>query len=183
MVWNATRDKGVANRDEIESKEMIGSSKSRVMVDFVEFDPDDMQVSPKSGPVMDSEDIAKMVEDKSSGIKITDEEVKKTREQMMMSSKLGFVMSEEEVRKMLEDRAKEEEKTKVEPAKENPSKVIISDEEVKRMRDMMMSTSKSGRIMSDDKIREMLEEQKKESEKKAEPEQPEQQQESSAKDK
>jgi hypothetical protein len=38
----------------------------------------------------------------------------------------------------------------------------VTDEEVKRMRDMMMSTSKSGRIMSDDKIREMLEDLKKE---------------------
>ncbi len=39
---------------------------------------------------------------------------------------------------------------------------IVTDEEVKRTRDMMLSTSKSGRVMSDDKIREMLEEQKKE---------------------
>ncbi|MCE2959703.1 MAG: hypothetical protein ACK46A_08195 [Akkermansiaceae bacterium] len=38
----------------------------------------------------------------------------------------------------------------------------VTEEEVSRMRDMMMSTSKSGRIMSDEKIREMLEDQKKE---------------------
>jgi hypothetical protein len=38
----------------------------------------------------------------------------------------------------------------------------VTDEEVKRTRDMMLSTSKSGIIMSDDKIREMLEAQRKE---------------------
>lgn len=42
------------------------------------------------------------------------------------------------------------------------SDIAVTDEEVKRTREMMLSTSKSGRIMSDDKIREMLEEQKKE---------------------
>lgn len=38
----------------------------------------------------------------------------------------------------------------------------VTDEEVKRTREAMLSTSKSGRVMSDDQIREMLEERKKE---------------------
>jgi hypothetical protein len=42
---------------------------------------------------------------------------------------------------------------------DSDSKVI--DEEVKAMRDALLSTSKSGRIMSDDKIREMLEKKEK----------------------
>lgn len=42
-----------------------------------------------------------------------------------------------------------------------PSEVTVTDEEVKKMRDSMLSTSKSGIIMSDDKIRELLENQKK----------------------
>ena len=38
---------------------------------------------------------------------------------------------------------------------------IVTDEEVKNTREAMLSTSKSGRVMSDDQIREMLENRKK----------------------
>jgi hypothetical protein len=45
---------------------------------------------------------------------------------------------------------------------EEPIAPTVTEEEVKRKRDAMLSTSKSGVIMSDDKIREMLENEKKE---------------------
>lgn len=40
-------------------------------------------------------------------------------------------------------------------------KIIVTDEEVRATRDVMMSTSKSGLIMSEEDVRKMLEEQKK----------------------
>lgn len=45
---------------------------------------------------------------------------------------------------------------------EEPAVTAVADEEVEKTRNAMLSTSKSGIIMSDDEIREMLEAQKKE---------------------
>lgn len=103
VVWNATRDRGAANGDEIKPKEMIGSSKSRVTVDFIEFDSDDLVQSPKSGIFIEPPDISEIAEDQKTGIKVTDEEVKRTRDAMLSTSKSGIIMSDEKIREMLEE--------------------------------------------------------------------------------
>ena len=53
-------------------------------------------------------------------------------------------------------------KTVPDPSQEHTTKprILVSDEEVHAMRDAMLSTSKSGMIMSDSEIRRMLESQK-----------------------
>lgn len=113
VVWNATRDKGANNKDEISSKEMIGSSKSKMTgLDLHGFDSDYLQASPKSGPIMDPEDVAEIVEDEPSEITVTDEEVKKMRESMLSTSKSGRIMSDDKIREMLEGQKREKAKAK-----------------------------------------------------------------------
>ena len=88
-----------------------------------------------------------------------DQEKNKTTispEEMQGSSKSKVIVGADKIREMSQDEA--EGFIRDIEANNGPT---VTDEEVKRTRDMMMSTSKSGRIISDDDIRKMLEEQKK----------------------
>lgn len=119
LVWNATRNQKsdeTLNNGSISSEEMLGSSKSKAVgVDF-DFMEGDLAVSPKSGPVVTDDELRKMVEDPAEA-KVTDEDVKRTRDTMMSTSKSGRIMSDDQIRKMLEERKKEELELPLEEAK------------------------------------------------------------------
>lgn len=87
--------------------------------------------------------------------KQAEEEDKISPKKMQGSSKVRVVIDSDNIKELTQAEADE--------FIDSPhSQSNVTDEEVKRTRDMMMSTSKSGKIMSDDKIREMLEDRKKE---------------------
>ena len=62
-----------------------------------------------------ADDISEIVESGEPSPKVTDEEVKKTRDAMMSTSKSGRIMSDDQIRKMLEDQKNEESKVKEKP--------------------------------------------------------------------
>ena len=84
------------------------------------------------------------------------EEDKISPKKMQGSSKARVVIDPENIIEITQEETGESQKTP-------HSDSTVTDEEVKRMREAMLSTSKSGKVMSDDQIREMLEERKKES--------------------
>jgi hypothetical protein len=83
------------------------------------------------------------------------EEDKISPKKMQGSSKARVVIDPENIIEITQEETGESQKTP-------HSDSTVTDEEVKRMREAMLSTSKSGKVMSDDQIREMLEERKKE---------------------
>lgn len=126
LVWNATREqkpKDVREKSAFTTEELQGSSKSRAVVGFdeikqLDFKPvesDDLIASPKSGGIIEPEDISEIVESDKSVPKVTDEEVKRTRDMMMSTSKSGIIMSDDKIREMLEDQKKEELNQKSKP--------------------------------------------------------------------
>lgn len=110
LVWYAAQKKPEQKHDNtILTEEMQGSSKSRVVVgadNIREISQGDLAVSPKSGPILDDEELREMVEPRVESA-VTEEEVKKMRDMMMSTSKSGRIMSDEDIRKMLEDQKKE----------------------------------------------------------------------------
>jgi hypothetical protein len=117
LVWNAARNQNPAKRgskDTISPAEMQGSSKSKAIgQDLIDFEREevvahDLAPSSKSGGLIEPEDIQEIVESDKSASKVTDEEVKRTRDMMMSTSKSGRIMSDEKIREMLEQQKKEE---------------------------------------------------------------------------
>lgn len=115
LVWNATRNRRPAERgskDTISPTEMLGSSKSKAIgKELFDYEPENavdaniLVPSSKSALVLDADEAIDII-DGSIFSKVTDEEVKRTRDMMMLGSKSGRVMSDEEIRKMLENQKK-----------------------------------------------------------------------------
>lgn len=150
LVWNATRNKEDAERgskDSFSSGEMQGSTKSKAVVDpgnLKFFEPDrvdasDLIESPKSGGIIEPEDISKIAESADPEPKVTDEEVKRTRDMMMSTSKSGRIMSDDKIREMLEKKAK------------------FKAEMVVESKPHLMSSSKSGPAMTLDEFLRFME--------------------------
>jgi len=101
---------------------MQGSSKSKAIGQgLLGLEPEDEVVahdlapSSKSGGLIEPEDIEEIVEGDKSAPKVTDEEVKRTRDMMMSTSKSGRIMSDDQIREMLENQKKEALKQKTDP--------------------------------------------------------------------
>lgn len=145
LVWNATRDKEATAPDSsapLGSGEMQGSTKSKAVVDpgnLKFFEPDrvdanDLIESPKSGGVIEPEDISIIAESAEPEPKVTDEEVTRTRDMLMSTSKSGRIMSDDQIREMLENKAK------------------LKAEMVVESKPHLMNSSKSGPAMTIDEF-------------------------------
>jgi len=148
LVGNATRNKGAMTReanDAISPANMQGSSKSKAIGQnlFIfepsEVDASDLIVSPKSGGIIEPEDISEIAGSGEPASKVTDEEVKAMRDALLSTSKSGRIMSDDKIREMLENKAK------------------LKAEMVVESKPHLMSSSKSGPAMTLDEFLRFME--------------------------
>jgi hypothetical protein len=134
LVWYASRNTNRAEQGSNDTSvvpDMQVSSESKANGSLFrdsqgEVAAGDLVLSPKFGIIIETEDISEVVESSAPRPKVTDEEVKRTRDAMLSTSKSGRVMSDDKIREMLEGQKKEALKQKSDPHLMSSSKKIDS---------------------------------------------------------